>query len=196
MMGFQPNQIMKSLNTYVAYIALTFAAAAYGAWHILANIAMGRGAPALIFALYRCAGGMGCCLLALKLCPELGLKTWKETGKSVFGDVIIEPNGYSRKDDFMFMTLGLCMAGNICGFIIANTMLPALTCSIFSPLVPVVTAFICIAWGIEDKHPWKLAGLSLAVLGAGIVVFFEDHHAATAPVSQLDTMTTLMASGK
>lgn len=85
--GFQ-RDLMKNVNTSVAYIGLALSAFCYGTWHILANIAMKRGSPSLIFALYRCAGGMACCLLALKLCPELGTKSRKEKGQTLFGDHI------------------------------------------------------------------------------------------------------------
>eukprot|EP00746_Dinoflagellata_sp_MGD_P003252 gnl/MRDRNA2_/MRDRNA2_106307_c0_seq1.p1 gnl/MRDRNA2_/MRDRNA2_106307_c0~~gnl/MRDRNA2_/MRDRNA2_106307_c0_seq1.p1 ORF type:complete len:475 (-),score=79.44 gnl/MRDRNA2_/MRDRNA2_106307_c0_seq1:25-1284(-) len=160
---------------------------------------MSHGSPPIIFALYRCAGGMACCILALKLCPELGTKTRKEKGQTIFGDSVLsmyqERNGYSRKDELMFTLLGLCQAGNICGFIIANTMLPALTCSIFAPLVPVGTAFISIAWGIEDRDRTKLIGLCTAVVGAMIVIMFEGHAAQAPPVplTTMTAMTTAMA---
>jgi drug/metabolite transporter (DMT)-like permease len=118
---------------------------------------------------------MWCCLLALKLCPELGTKSRKTKGTSIYGDSILEYNGYSRKDELMFLLLGICMAGNFGGFVLASSMLPALTCSIFAPLIPVGTALISIAWGKEEKHQTKLGGLALAVLGAMIVVIYEDH---------------------
>lgn len=172
--------LMKNINTTVAYAALAFAASCYGGWHVLCNVAMTRGTPPIIFSLYRCAGGMICCVLAMKICPELGTKTRKERGQTIFGHALQEYNGYSRKDELMFTGLGLCMAGNIVGFIIANTELPALTCSIFAPLVPVCTALISIMSGLEESHQTKLMGLCVAVFGAMVVVFFEeDHHAAT-----------------
>lgn len=184
--------LTKHINTTVAYAALALSASCYGLWHILCNVAMTRGCPAMIFALYRCAGGMGCCLLALKLCPELGTKSRKTKGQSIFGDTVLEYNHYSLKDELMFLLLGLCLAGNVCGFIIASTMLPALTCSIFSPLVPVGTALISIAWGIEEKDRLKLGGLCLAVLGAIVVVLFEDH--VVKPPTALTTLSALAAA--
>lgn len=186
--------VEKSVRLTAVYMALIGCAFIYGAWHLMANIAMTHGAPPLIFAVYRCLGGSEICLLALWLFPDLGTKTIKQYGKSVMGDYMVERNGYSARDEVRFMILGLLMAGNICGFILANAYLPALTCSIFQPVVPVVALLVSILLGHEEGSRDKFVSVILCVVGASSTVVFGHHPPAPAAMTTMTTVTTMALS--
>lgn len=86
------------------------------------------------------------------------------------------------------------MALNIYGFILAASNLPAMTCSIFQPTIPVIAMLLSVVWGVEVISWYQVGGVLFCMAGAMVVTlhghpYAEVHKAAyvfnSASVAQL-----------
>jgi drug/metabolite transporter (DMT)-like permease len=153
-------------NLWSVYISLAVASFIYGGWALVAKEVTSRHIPLLVFAFYRCVGGALILLLALWFCPSLGLS----------GTVAEVTNrGTKFEDVARFVLLGALTAGNVCGFILAASQLPAITCSICQPTVPVIAMCVSALCGVECMTRVKLASILLSVMGAILVIYFGAH---------------------
>jgi drug/metabolite transporter (DMT)-like permease len=155
-------------SSWVIYFSLILVASFYGGWAVIAKEAASRNLPLFVFAFYRCFGGALLLILALLL----GLDSGQSSDQ-------IAHSAVTRVDCFRFAFLGLLMAANVCGFIFGASQLPALTCSIFQPTVPVVAMIVSALCGVEVITRYKLVSVLLCVVGAIVVVYFsENPHSA------------------
>lgn len=145
------------------YGALTLVATIYGCFALVAKAALSRGADPIVFAFYRCFGGTMLLLVVLQFMPGLRAADKTKSLTSVIRDL-------SSRDICRFAFLGLLLAGNICGFITASSFLPALTCSIFQPTMPIFAMIFSLILGVENVTIHKFAGVTCSIFGAICVV--------------------------
>lgn len=81
------------------------------------------------------------------------------------------------------------MVLNIFGFIFAASRLPAMTCSIFQPVMPVIAMLLSVMWGVEELTRHRVGGVLCSMLGAMVIVLLG------APHQNLDKNAGSMASG-
>lgn len=175
-------EIMKSCTVYGA---LTLAATIYGCWALVAKEALSGGADPVVFALYRCLGGTVLLCTVLQLVPGL-VSTDKNTS---LAHVI---QSLPRRDVNRFMILGCLMACNICGFIMATSFLPALTCSIFQPTMPIFAMFFSLILGVEEISIHKFAGVMCSIFGAICVVALGETSRTEDWISNMTGMLFLL----
>jgi drug/metabolite transporter (DMT)-like permease len=118
----------------------------FSGWHICASIVLKSGADPLVFVLYRVIGGTSLMLLYAK---------WK--GLSM----VIDPVDYQR----VFLA-GLLSLGNMVLGIIALSVISPSRFAIFQPSVPCIATGLAMALKMEHISMMKVAGISVAVLGA------------------------------
>lgn len=143
----------------LVYAATTFCMLLYAIWAFLAKAAMETGASPYIFAFYRISGGTILLFFSLLFIRR-------------------SPNDYPKrlvhafgKDDFpRFCLLGLLMALNILGFILAASYLPAMTCSVFQPTIPVIAMMLSVLWGVEIITWYQVGGVLFSMAGAIVVI--------------------------
>jgi len=148
----------------LAYVALVLVAAIYGGWAIIGKEAMSRGAFPFIFALYRAGGGT--ILLSLPLICVPGLTPENKglmQGLGMF---------HMGADTGRMLLLGSLMAGNIAGMIGALARLPAMTCSVLQPMIPIITAIVSYFYFNEEMGFLKALSIVCSTTGAVCVVIF------------------------
>jgi drug/metabolite transporter (DMT)-like permease len=125
---------------------------------------MSRGAFPFIFAFYRAGGGT--ILLSLPLIFVPGLTPENKgvmQGLGVFG---------MGADTGRMLLLGSLMAGNVAGMIGALARLPAMTCSVLQPMIPIITAVVSYFYFNEEMGFLKAVSIVCSTTGAVSVVLF------------------------
>lgn len=155
--------IMKNTAVFGALISV---ACIYGGWALVAKTAMQEGADAIVFAFYRCLGGSMILFSAMMVAPNLACAN--ATG------LVEKVKGIPQVDLQRFAMLGVFMAANICGFILAVSKLSALTVSVWQPTIPVFTMIFSVIFGVEQMTKHKFAGVAFMVAGAFCVALFGE----------------------
>jgi len=156
------------MKTAAVYGSLTVAAMVYGGWALVAKVALQDGADPMVFAFYRCLGGVIVLFAAMLIAP--GLACSKETCS------FEKLRNIPQSDLQRFGLLGACMAANICGFILGASKLSALTVSVFQPTIPVFAMVFSVIFGVEQITKHKFAGIAFMIAGAMCVVAFGESH--------------------
>lgn len=157
---------------FVVHGGLVAVACIYGGWALLGKAAMAAGADPFVFATLRCFGGILVMLVAIKLMPSLACDVNKP---SVTYLGIRFPEDI-REDAVRICVLGFCMMANICGNILALTLLSAITVSCFMPMTPVITALLASTLGIEQLSTGKVLGVVCCCFGGIFVVVYGEHY--------------------
>jgi drug/metabolite transporter (DMT)-like permease len=155
----------------MAYLALITAAAIYGGWAIIGKEAMSRGAFPFIFAFYRASGGTFLLSLPLIFVPGL-----TPENKGLMQGLGIFNMG---ADLPRILLLGSLMAGNVAGMIGALARLPAMTCSVLQPMIPIITAVVSYFYFNEEMGFLKALSIVCSTTGAVCVVIFGKPAANT-----------------
>lgn len=158
-------------------LALISASFIYGCWAIFGKAVLNQHGEhrvlPLILATYRCVGG-GMVMLIMHRCIQIAVS--KQVGDSAQdGDKRIAAEETTRGDVLRFILLGVLMAVNIGGNVLALENLPALTVSVFQPALPVVAGVVSVLLGVEELSLQKACGLFFAAGGAVVVIIFGAH---------------------
>jgi len=156
-------EISEKLSFALVHGGLTSVAVVYGGYALVAKAAINHGANPMVFAFYRVAGATA---LMYILRPFLADSNADEKKVS---DTFL---GVPKNAMGTFLMLGVIMAMNIVGALMAVANLSAITCAIFAPTIPVVTTILGAALGVETTSPHKIAGILCSVAGAMVVVVF------------------------
>jgi len=160
--------------TVIAWVlpaALTSVAFVYGCWALIAKAALaGQGVNPLVLATYRCFGGALVMLWGNQLLGWAG-KSGAEPSTASRGLGAIAAEHRPR-----VVLLGLLMSCNIGGNLLALERLPALTVSVFQPLLPIVASVASALLGIETLTVFRAVGITLASGGAVVVVVMGARH--------------------
>lgn len=159
----QQNGILKTASVYGG---LALAALIYGGWALVAKMALKDGADPVVFAFYRCLGGVAVLFSAMLIVPSLACSK----GTSALDKVRSIPDDDLKR----FAMLGAFMAANICGFILGASKLSALTCSVFQPTIPAFAMLFSVYFGVEQITKHKFAAVVFMIAGAICVVLFGE----------------------
>lgn len=93
-----------------------------------------------------------------------------------------------------FAVLGLVVFGNQAGFIVGIKLTDPVTASVWQPSQPIMTAAICMAWGMEPVRKVRVMGVLLAALGCVAMVLLKNATSATTlSGSQQDDVDTTVS---
>lgn len=158
-----------SWSVWAVPCALTLAAVIYGSWSVIAKAALTvHGVSPLVLAFYRACAGSAVMFLMHRVLEK------EDTTSQPFERCSIPR--VPRADVGRFLGLGVLLAMNMGGNILALKSLSPITVSIFQPLLPVVAGIAAAILGIEELSPLKAFGILCATSGAVLVVLFGPSH--------------------
>lgn len=140
----------------------------YGGWALVAKAAIAEGINPVVFATLRCAGGSVLMTTMLLAVPGLGFQPDK-TSVAILG-WRIPPIDDTRK----IILVGVLQGINICCGMLAVSKLSAITVALFAPLLPVFTAILAAASGVETISIKKMVGVICSVVGAVVIIAFGE----------------------
>ena len=121
--------------------------------HILGSVAVGEGIEPLVFALYR----------------EIfsSLLMW---GMAYYQDGYVP---IKREHYGYLAAMGFFSFVNVVGTLLALKYIPASNYAIAQPMIVIVSTILSVLLKIETVSRWKVLGIAISVLGAGLVEIFS-----------------------
>lgn len=146
---------IESQNERLVWPLLVVVQIAYCFWHIFAKRALLSGDSPLVLAFYREI--IACCCMYILASAVDGKQVWSDC-KFI--------------DKYEYIALGALSFGNTIGFIIALNYITTLNSALLHPTIPVFSAFLASAAGLESMTPLKMIGVCCCASGAIVVTIF------------------------
>jgi len=151
-----------SLPSSLVVCGLVSVSLIYGGWSLIAKATLtSSGIAPLVLASYRCLGAAFIMLMGWRFVEG---KPGTHTSRAIL-----------QTDVPRFVLLGLLMAANMGGNILALSELSALTVSIFQPMLPVFSGAFAALLRIEELTLQKVVGITFCAGGAIMVIALGEH---------------------